>query len=120
MKYRLYYRIAVLGFLFNLVVGTLYRNYIYSNNIMDLGIADIHPNIFSVIIASFIFMGYSKEESELNEIKIILAVTTGFIIYEFIQLTPLIGVFDIKDLMGTVIGGGICLLVHRIIYRRFV
>lgn len=61
-------------------------------------------------MATFLFLGYSKELIRYNEIKIILATTIGFIIYEFIQITPLIGIFDLHDVLGSVIGGTISLL----------
>lgn len=101
-----------------MLVGTAYRNYVYSHKLSDYGLADIHPNIFAVVVASFLFMGYSKQKSFLEEAKIILWVTVGFIVYEFIQMTPIIGVFDIKDILGSLIGCAASVLIHKIVNRK--
>lgn len=118
-KYKLYYKISIISLTINFFFGSIYRNYIYNNNISDFGIADIHPNILGVIVATFLFLGYSKELIRYNEIKIILATTIGFIIYEFIQITPLIGIFDLHDVLGSVIGGTISLLIYNLVCLKY-
>ena len=109
--------ISGISIFMTMVAGSLYRNYIYSRNIYDYGLADMHTNIGAVLSASFLFMGYKKYYSCHEETRIIIECVLGFIIYEFIQLTPLIGQFDIKDIIGTLIGGTITFVIHKIIRR---
>jgi len=119
MKKRGFYYKLSFSFLFlTSVLGSAYRGYIYKNNINDYGLADMHTNIGSVITASFLFMGYMQYKEYKDELKVILAVVFGFIIYELIQITPLIGVFDWKDILGTIIGGGITYSIHKRIIMR--
>lgn len=40
-------------------------------------------------------------------------------LYEFIQITPLIGIFVLKDITGTIIGGGLTFEIHKLITMRF-
>ena len=87
------------------------------NNINDYGLADMHTNIGAVITASFLFMGYVQYKEYKDELKVILEVAFGFIVYEFIQITPIIGVFDWKDIIGTIIGGGLAFIIHKRITR---
>jgi len=115
---KLYYSISLFFALLISIVGTIYRNYIYTNSIFDYGFADMHTNIGAVLVASFLFMGYENSNVYSEEVKIILLSVVGFIIYEFIQLTPLIGTFDVKDIVGTIIGGIMTFGIHKIIYRK--
>lgn len=117
-KSKLYYLIALFSLLLISIGGTIYRNYIYSNNIYDYGFADMHTNIGAVIVCSFLFMGYSKHDNQIDDLKGILAATLGFIIYEFIQMTDLIGTFDVLDVIGSVIGALITFGIYKIINRK--
>lgn len=114
-----YYKISFLFLFLTSILGSFYRKYIYSNNIYDYYLADIHPNIGAVITASFLFMGYSRYKGHKDELKVILSVVIGFVVYEFIQITPLIGVFDLKDIIGTIIGGGLTFAIHKLIQIKF-
>lgn len=117
-KSKLYYSITLLSLLMVSIVGSIYRNYIYSNGIHDYGLADMHTNIGAVIACSFLFMGYEKYENQTDDLKGIIAATMGFVIYEFIQMTDLIGTFDVLDIIGSIIGGIITLGIYKIINRK--
>ncbi|MDM8534171.1 hypothetical protein QUF55_05625 [Clostridiaceae bacterium HSG29] len=115
---RIYYTIAILSLLITSIGGSIYRNYIYSNNINDCGLADMHTNMGAVIVCSFLLMGYEKYSSEFDNLKGIASATFGFIIYELIQISDLIGTFDVMDIVGSIIGGLITLGIYKIINRK--
>lgn len=120
MKIRgLYYRISFLFLFGTSILGSVYRSYIYKNNINDYGLADMHPNIGAVITASFLFMGHMQYKEYKDELIVILGVVLGFIVYEFIQVTSLIGVFDWKDIVGTIVGGGFTFMIHKLTKRQY-
>jgi uncharacterized membrane protein len=117
-KVRQYYVISGVFLFFTAVIGSMYRNYIYTNIINDYGLADVHTNIGAVVVASFLFMGYAKYTTYYDELRVILGTSLGFIIYEFIQITPLIGTFDWGDVLGTIVGGLLSVVIHWIVIRR--
>ena len=114
-RYGLYYIISAITLFITFFLGTAYRSYIYNNNINDYGLADVHPNICAVIVASFLFMGWVKYKSYREELKVIIGVTLGFIIYEFIQSVTSTGIYDWKDVIGTLIGALMTLIIHKLI-----
>lgn len=117
---KLYYKISFICLCITSIFGSFYRGYIYNNNnINDYGLADMHTNIGAVITASFLFMGYAQYKEYKEELKVILAVVLGFVIYEFIQITPLIGIFDWKDIVGTIIGGSLTFAIHKLAIMKF-
>lgn len=117
-KSKIYYLIALFSLLLISIGGTIYRNYIYSNNIYDYGFADMHTNIGAVIAGSFLFMGYKKYDNQIDDLKMILSATLGFIAYEFIQMTDLMGTFDVLDIVGSVMGAIITFGIYKIINRK--
>ncbi|MCT4592680.1 MAG: hypothetical protein N4A57_00180 [Anaeromicrobium sp.] len=120
MKIRgVYYKISFLFLFLTSILGSVYRSYIYNNNINDYGLADMHTNIGSVVTASFLFMGYVQYKEYKDELKVILGVVLGFIVYEVIQSAPLIGVFDWKDVIGTIIGGILTFVIHKLITIKY-
>lgn len=115
---KLYYKIFFLFLFLTFILGDIYRNYIYTNNINDYGLADIYPNIRAVIIASFLFMAKAKYIEDKEEVTIILSVVLGFILYEFVQIKIPISTFDWKDIIGTIIGGIITFVIYKLLTIR--
>ncbi|MBV1821455.1 hypothetical protein DW1_2893 [Proteiniborus sp. DW1] len=118
-KRRLYYKLFFIFLISTFVMSTIYRSYIYGNNINDYGLADIFPNIGAVITASFLFMAKAQYEEYKDELIVILGSVLGFIAYEFIQIKLPIGTFDWKDIIGTIIGGIITFLIHKFLMIKF-
>lgn len=118
-KRQLYYILFFIFLIITSLMSTIYRSYVYNNNIKDYGLADIFPNIGAVLAASFLFMARGRHEKYKDELIIILGAVLGFIIYEFIQIVIPIGTFDWNDIIGTIIGGIITFLIHKIITKRF-
>lgn len=116
-RYKKYYIISTITLFLTFFLGTAYRLYIYKNMLNDYGLADVHPNICAVIVAAFLFMGWAKYKTYREELKVIICVTLGFIIYELIQPVTGTGIYDWKDVIGTLIGAFITLVIHKLIVK---
>jgi glycopeptide antibiotics resistance protein len=82
----------------------LYRPIIYANHINDFGIADSIGNaggIIAQIFFGFLIINPSKRIG----IRLIVLFSVGYILYEIAQLFLPGGVFDLKDIYGTLLGG---------------
>lgn len=110
-KLRVYYSILfILSVLITEIGRFVYRPFIYNNNINDFGIADSIGNsggILSQIFFGLLVINPSKKKG----IRLIVFFIIGYIVYEIVQ--PLLprGVFDWKDIAGTVIGGILGLII---------
>jgi hypothetical protein len=118
-KKELYYKLFFIFLIITSAMSTIYRSYVYSNSINDCALADIFPNVGAVITASFLFMGQAKYEEYKDELRVILVSVLGFILYEFIQIIFPISTFDWKDIVGTIIGGIITILIHKFLTTKF-
>lgn len=118
-KKSLYYKMFFIFLLLTTFMSTIYRNYIYVNNINDYGLADIFPNIGAVITASFLFMAREKYKEYKDELIVMLGAVIGFIVYEFIQINLPISTFDWKDIIGTIVGGFITFIIHKFLITKF-
>ena len=99
----------------------IYRPFIYENNINDYGIADSMGNLGGIIVQ--IFFGLTIFNStRIKGLRLIAFFILGYILYEIAQLFLPKGVFDWKDIYGTIIGGLIglllFLLLHTVIKRN--
>jgi uncharacterized membrane protein len=100
----------VLGFLGKV----FYRQYINSHGIDDFGIAGSLPSFMYVI-------GFSQL-LQIRPIKypslVVLVVTAGSIIYEFKQSAGS-GTLDINDIIYSILGGAVSLLILYLVGRKF-
>ncbi len=93
----------------------IYRPYIYENNINDFGIADSMGNLGGILVQ--IFFGLTLLNSGRKKgFRIISFLVIGYIVYEFAQIVLPKGVFDWKDIYGTIIGGIIALILFLIMH----
>ena len=104
-----YYRISYLlvagfMFLFTEVGRFIYRPYIYKNSIDDFGIADSIGNLGGIIVQIFFMLAIANSQKK-KGFNLIAFAVLGFVIYEFAQPYLPKGVFDWKDVYGTLIGG---------------
>lgn len=99
----------------------IYRPYIYENGINDYGISDSMGNSGGIIVQIF-FGLFIFNSTKKKGIRLIIFFVFGYILYEIFQLILPKGVFDWKDIYGTIIGGIIGLLIflslHNIINNR--
>lgn len=110
--------LVYIGFAF-LFIGwigkTFYRDYIYSNDINDFGIAGFIPSYSHVIALSLMMLVKQTK----YPILIFFFVTLGSIIYEFIQVKVWGGRLDVNDILAS-IGGGITASLIFWIVQRYV
>lgn len=92
-----------------------YRSFIYSNNINDFHVADTLGNSLGTIAEVFIVVGLLGRDKTRDHF-LIKVTTISIIIYELVQ--PLLGKpIDPWDIVATVLTGGLCVLLYRIIHQ---
>jgi hypothetical protein len=116
----LYAMIAVVAFFLTEAGRSIYRPYIYRNGINDFGIADSVGNLGGIVVQVFFSLAIlnSQKRKAFNVIGFLVA---GYILYEIVQPYLPKGVFDWKDISGTVIGGFVSvifLLLLRLVVRN--
>ena len=115
---RLAYAATAIGtFLLTEAGRNMYRPYIYETGINDFGIADSIGNLGGIVVQVFVSLALlnSRKTKAFNVIGFLVA---GFILYEIIQPYLPKGVFDWKDIYGTIIGGIIAAFL--VVLLRFV
>ena len=117
----IYFATFLFSFVLTEIGRYIYRPFIYENNISDYGIADSMGNSGGIIVQLF-FGLLIFNSSKLKGLRLISFFIIGYILYEIAQLFLPKGVFDWKDIYGTIIGGLIgCLvflLIHKIIKKN--
>jgi hypothetical protein len=94
----------------------IYRPWVYENNVNDMGLADSMGNFGGIIVQSF--FGLAVLNSSMRKgLRLIVFFILGYIVYEFLQ--PLLpkGVFDWRDIFGTLIGGVLGMVLFLIMHR---
>ncbi len=118
---RLLYAVAaVVAFLLTEAGRSVYRPYVYGNGINDFGIADSMGNLGGIVVQIFFSLALlnSQKKKAFNVIGFLVA---GYILYEIVQPYLPKGVFDWKDIYGTIIGGFVAvmlLLLLRLIVKN--
>ncbi len=112
----IYFLVCLSSFFITETGRFLYRPFIYENNINDFGLADSIGNLGGIVAQ--IYLGLAIFNSPKSKgWRIVLFMTIGYIIYEFLQPYLPKGVFDWKDIWGTIIGGLISGMVYIAIHR---
>jgi hypothetical protein len=111
-----YFVIAFLFFFITEMGRNIYRPYIYANNINDYGIADSIGNLGGIIVQIFFMLAILNSPKN-KALRVIVFIVIGYVIYEILQPFLPRGVFDYKDIYGTLIGGVIALFVLLIIQK---
>ncbi|HEY9114763.1 MAG TPA: hypothetical protein VIN10_08675 [Bacteroidales bacterium] len=106
----IYFVIAVLFFFMTEMGRNIYRPYIYSNNIDDYGIADSIGNSGGIIVQIFFLLAILNSPRK-KVFRVVGFIVIGYILYEILQPYLPRGVFDWKDIYGTLIGGVISLII---------
>ncbi|QQT26705.1 hypothetical protein [Sphingobacterium spiritivorum] len=94
--------ILILLAIIAIIFKSSYRQYIYTNQINDFGVADASPNFFAgLILVIFYFTQYQKISLQ----KHALFTAVGLIGYELIQGTVFKNnYFDYKDIIASILG----------------
>ena len=98
-----YAGIAVGAFFFTEAGRNIYRPYIYENAINDFGIADSIGNLGGIVVQVFFTLAILNSQKS-KAFNVIGFLVVGYILYEIAQTFLPRGVFDWKDIYGTVIG----------------
>lgn len=94
----------------------VYRPYIYQNNIHDFGLADSIGNLGGIVVQIFVCLALFNSPYR-KGFNLILFLTAGYILYEFLQPYLPKGTFDWLDVYGTIIGGLVSLVLYLIIHK---
>ena len=117
--YRILYLVLAVTFFVITEVGRfVYRPYIYANDIDDWGLADSIGNLGGIVVQIF-FMLAIFNPPKIKGFRVILFLVLGYILYEILQPVLPRGVFDWKDIFGTIIGGCIASLFYLVIPMLF-
>jgi len=103
--------------IFTAIGDTIYRNWIYSNNYFDFGLANYLPSITGTITAIFLLCGFSKSFPE-GIVKSSSGVIVGCASYEMLQPILHTGIFDWQDLAAVLITGIVVLLVFKALLKN--
>ena len=95
---------AVLFFFLTEFGRFVYRPFIYKYHIDDFGIADSIGNSGGIAVQIFITLAMLNSPRK-KEIRIVIFLVLGYILYEILQPYLPKGVFDWKDIYGTIVGG---------------
>jgi len=119
----IYLIITALAFFITEAGRYIYRPFIYRNEINDYGIADSIGNSGGIIVQIFFMLAILNSPGE-KVFRVIGFVTVGYVVYEIIQPYLPKGVFDWKDIYGTVIGGIVAfiiiLLIRKIVKNKVI
>ncbi|TAL71186.1 MAG: hypothetical protein EPN88_05915 [Bacteroidetes bacterium] len=95
-------------------IGLLLRSLQFDSNLLRF-IVNSLGNIGGVIVCSFLFIWWVKESSLKKRELVIFSVGVGLIIYEFLQIVIPWQTFDVKDIIGTLIGVIIASIMNLLI-----
>ena len=109
-----YFVIFLVSFGLTEIGRYIYRPFIYENKINDFGIADSMGNSGGIIVQIFFALAIMNS-TKIKGLRLIVFIVLGYILYEIAQPFLPKGVFDIKDIYGTLIGGIIALLLFLVI-----
>ena len=118
-----FFLISVFFFITTEIGRSIYRPFIYKNHINDFGIADSIGNLGGILVQIFFGLAIFNS-SKIKSIRLILFFILGYILYEIVQPILPRGVFDWKDIYGTLIGGTIAILLlvllHKVIKQNHI
>lgn len=116
----IYVFVAILFFFITEVGRHVYRPYIYENDINDYGIADSIGNLGGIVVQIFFSLAILNSPGK-KAFNLIFFLMIGYIIYEILQPYLPKGVFDWKDIYGTILGGfisGFILIAIRLFIKN--
>jgi len=106
--------IILLGFTF---YEELYlRRYLFAHH--ESVVAGSLPNFLAVVICSVGYMGLLLPSLP-KAIRAVAAIVIGFVLYECAQIWMPNRVFDVKDIVASIIGGLFSVLVVIVVSARF-
>jgi len=116
----LYAATGVVAFFLTEVGRYVYRPFIYETGMDDFGIADSMGNLGGIAVQIFLSLAILNSQKK-KAFNVIGFLVVGYILYEIVQPYLPKGVFDWKDIYGTIIGGfvsALFLLLLRLIVKN--
>jgi len=101
------------------VLDQVYRPWAWFIGARDVHLADSFTNATSVVVISALMVvveGVALIHDRSSAWSIVVAPVTGMIAYECIQPLLPFGTFDVWDIVWTVVGGVVALLVKCLVY----
>jgi hypothetical protein len=100
--------------IYEFIARPIYRPYIYRNNINDFHVADTIGNTLGTIATVFVLIGFiGKGRSQ--HIFLIKTITISVALYELAH--PLLGKpVDPWDILATILTGGLCLMLYKVVH----
>ena len=111
--------VVVSTFVIHVVLDTVYRPWAWSVRCADAHLADSFTNITSDMGLSalmVLFEGRRWWSSQISSWLTVLVPVLSMVIYELVQTVLPWGRFDLWDVAWTVAGGGIALIVKRLVF----
>ena len=110
---RLYFIIGFLSVILGFLGKIIYRPFIYSNNIADLGFANSLPSLFYVFGFSFLLFINQFVKAYI----IIIIVTLASILFELYQFWRTDN-FDLSDVVFSILGGVLAIFLYLILKKK--
>jgi hypothetical protein len=110
--------VAVLAFLVTEFGRFVYRPYVRRHDITDFGLADCIGNLGGIVVQIFVTIA-AMNSTKKQSFRIAPLLAVGYVAYEFLQPVLPKGVFDWKDVYGTLVGLCLALAVLWAVWRLF-
>jgi len=108
--------IAVIAFGITEFGRFVYRPWAYSHGLNDLGLADSIGNL-GVVVQVFLTAAVINP-TRVQSFRLAAFLAVGYVVYEFLQPYLPKGVFDWKDVAGTVIGYIVSITILSFLWRK--
>ncbi len=94
----------------------IYRPHVRQNNLNDFGLADSIGNLGGICVQIFLGLAFFNA-TRVQSYRLAVFFAVGYIVYEFVQPYLPKGVFDWKDIYGTVIGFVLSFLLISVVWH---
>lgn len=118
-KRTVYILIFIIIIIFTLVQELGFRRYLYTIHFTPSFVAGSLPNFTSILIFAFGFMAIKSPTQKAEPFKFIIGIVAGSILYEFVQIWMPNRVFDMNDIIASIIGGMFSFAIIYILERYF-
>jgi hypothetical protein len=108
--------VGVTAFALTEIGRDVYRPYVYSQDLNDFGIADMMGNHLGTVTIVFFTLAVSHAGRR-DGLVMMAAIVPGLALYEFAQGLMRDSTFDWRDVVATLIGGALSILIYLTIHR---
>jgi hypothetical protein len=108
--------VAATAFALTEIGRDIYRPYVYSRDLNDFGIADTMGNHLGTVAIVFFTLAISHAGPQ-DGLLMMAVIVPGLVLYEFAQELMRDSTFDWRDVLATLIGGAISILIYMAIHK---